>query len=286
LGRFKFIFVPLSAGSPSTSPKTFAPLFAFIWPSYLAADAGGDRGLAVRQAEAEGLGHGRESPQVRGGTVAGFLASLAVCLAVVYARPPMPWVGLAVVISLSNTLLELFSPRGRTTSPWPPRTRCSAWASESSSTETGSVRAVRDLDPLHPPAGERDHQGGEDEESRDRQPGGVGSVTTVKRLKMPFMGSSTGKAASGRVTLRCLSQAGSAPFTPSRTRAHPGHGRVLEEQAEGQEDRAIARQARRTTRRSRRDGPGPDLGQGPAPRRCPYIRSTEAVTPSRTRGRS
>ena len=47
------------------------------------------------------------------GTVAGFLASLAVCLSVVFARDlPLPWVFLAVVISLSNALLELFSPRG------------------------------------------------------------------------------------------------------------------------------------------------------------------------------
>ena len=47
------------------------------------------------------------------GTVAGFVASLAVCLAIVFARGlPSPWIGLAVVISLSNTLLELFSPRG------------------------------------------------------------------------------------------------------------------------------------------------------------------------------
>jgi dolichol kinase len=47
------------------------------------------------------------------GTVAGFLASLAVCLAVVFGRHlPMSWVVLGVVISLSNTLLELFSPRG------------------------------------------------------------------------------------------------------------------------------------------------------------------------------
>jgi hypothetical protein len=45
--------------------------------------------------------------------VAGFVASLAVCLAVVFSRHlPMSWAILAVVISLSNTLLELFSPRG------------------------------------------------------------------------------------------------------------------------------------------------------------------------------
>jgi dolichol kinase len=46
-------------------------------------------------------------------TVAGFLASLALCLAVVFGQHlPLMWVFLALVISLSNTLLELFSPRG------------------------------------------------------------------------------------------------------------------------------------------------------------------------------
>jgi hypothetical protein len=114
-GTFKFVFVPLSARlALHFPPETFAPLFAFIWPSYLAADA---------SAEIVGSLFGNQKLRVRGmgevnrksvaGTVAGFVASLAVCLAIVYARHlPMPWVGLAVVISLSNTLLELFSPRG------------------------------------------------------------------------------------------------------------------------------------------------------------------------------
>ena len=47
------------------------------------------------------------------GTWACFLGSLAVCLALVRAGGLGPaWVGLAVVVSLSNTALELFSPRG------------------------------------------------------------------------------------------------------------------------------------------------------------------------------
>ena len=47
------------------------------------------------------------------GTVAAFLASLTLCLWVVQSQGlPLPWVALAVVISVSNTLLELLSPRG------------------------------------------------------------------------------------------------------------------------------------------------------------------------------
>jgi dolichol kinase len=48
-----------------------------------------------------------------GGTVSGFVAALVLCLWIVIGRGlPAPWLGLAVVIAVSNTVLELFSPRG------------------------------------------------------------------------------------------------------------------------------------------------------------------------------
>jgi hypothetical protein len=48
-----------------------------------------------------------------GGTVSGFAAALVFCLWIVIGRGlPAPWIGLAIVIAVSNTLLELFSPRG------------------------------------------------------------------------------------------------------------------------------------------------------------------------------
>jgi dolichol kinase len=114
-GTFKFIFVPLSARlALHFPPETFAPLFAFIWPSYLAADACAEiAGSLFGKQKLKVWGMGEVNRKSIEGTVAGFAASLAVCLAVVFARGlPLPWVGLAVVISLSNTLLELFSPRG------------------------------------------------------------------------------------------------------------------------------------------------------------------------------
>ena len=44
---------------------------------------------------------------------AGFVAALVFCLGIVVGRGlPAPWIGLAIVIAISNTLLELFSPRG------------------------------------------------------------------------------------------------------------------------------------------------------------------------------
>ena len=112
---FKFIFVPLSIRlAAHFPPETFAALFAFIWPSYLAADALAEiAGSLFGKQKLKVWGMGEVNRKSIEGTVAGFVASLAVCLAVVFSRHlPMPWVGLAVVISLSNTLLELFSPRG------------------------------------------------------------------------------------------------------------------------------------------------------------------------------
>jgi hypothetical protein len=112
---FKFIFVPLSIRlAAHFPPATFAPLFAFIWVSYLAADGSAEiAGSLFGKQKLKVWGMGEVNRKSVEGTVAGFVASLAVCLAVVFARHlPMSWVGLAVVISLSNTLLELFSPRG------------------------------------------------------------------------------------------------------------------------------------------------------------------------------
>ena len=48
-----------------------------------------------------------------GGTVSGFVAALVFCLWIVLGHGlPSPWIGLAIVIAISNTVLELFSPRG------------------------------------------------------------------------------------------------------------------------------------------------------------------------------
>jgi dolichol kinase len=67
--------------------------------------------------------YGRQSIRVRGvgdvnrksigGTVTGFVGCLVFCLWVVLGQGlPTRWVVLAVVISLSNSLVELYSPRG------------------------------------------------------------------------------------------------------------------------------------------------------------------------------
>jgi hypothetical protein len=112
---FKFVMVPLSVPLAARfPPETFAALFAFIWPSYLAADALSEIvGSLFGKQKLKVWGIGEVNRKSVEGTLAGFLGSLTLCLAVVASQGlPPAWLGLAVVISVSNTVLELWSPRG------------------------------------------------------------------------------------------------------------------------------------------------------------------------------
>ena len=112
---FKFVMVPVGIQLAAVyEPREFAAVFALIWGSYIAADA---------LAEVGGSLFGRQNIRVRGigdinrksieGTITGFAGSLIFCLWVVLSHGFAPaWIGLAIVISVSNTLLELYSPRG------------------------------------------------------------------------------------------------------------------------------------------------------------------------------
>ena len=112
---FKFIMVPLGARLTALfPPQTFAALFAMIWGSYMAADGLSEVGGALfgkQKLKVPGIGDvNRKSV---GGTLSGFAGALVLCLWVVLRQHlPAPWIGLAIAISTSNTLLELFSPRG------------------------------------------------------------------------------------------------------------------------------------------------------------------------------
>jgi hypothetical protein len=76
---FKFIFVPLSLRlAAHFPPETFAPLFAFIWVSYLAADGTAEiAGALFGKQKLKVWGMGEVNRKSIEGTVAGFLASLA-----------------------------------------------------------------------------------------------------------------------------------------------------------------------------------------------------------------
>jgi hypothetical protein len=112
---FKFVMVPIGARLVLLFPPSeFAAVFAMIWGSYIAADA---------LAEIGGSLFGRQRIRVWGigdvnrksiaGTLWGFGGSLALCAWVVLSlHLPAPWLALAVIVSISNSILELFSPRG------------------------------------------------------------------------------------------------------------------------------------------------------------------------------
>jgi hypothetical protein len=112
---FKFVMVPLGAKLATVyPPNQFAIVFALIWGSYIACDALAEIGGSLFGKQTLRVwGIGDVNRKSVGGTVSGFAGSLALCLWVVLANElPAPWIGLAVVISISNTALELFSPRG------------------------------------------------------------------------------------------------------------------------------------------------------------------------------
>lgn len=112
---FKFVMVPIGARLATVfQPSEFAVVFALIWGSYIAADAMAEIGGSLFGKQTIRVwGIGDINRKSWGGTVSAFAGSLAICLWAVTANGlPAPWIGLAVVISISNALLELCSPRG------------------------------------------------------------------------------------------------------------------------------------------------------------------------------
>ena len=112
---FKFILVPVGARLAVVyEPGEFAAVFAMIWGSYLAADAMAEIGGSLFGKQTLRVwGIGDINRKSVGGTVSGFVGSLVLCLCVVLAHGlPASWIGLALVLSISNSTLELASPRG------------------------------------------------------------------------------------------------------------------------------------------------------------------------------
>src|SRR5688500_3856731 len=111
---FKFVMVPIGAQLARVySPNEFAAVFALIWGSYIVADALAEIGGALYGKQAIRVwGIGDVNRKSIGGTVSGFVGSLVFCVWIVIGHGfPAPWIFLAVLIALSNSLLELFSPR-------------------------------------------------------------------------------------------------------------------------------------------------------------------------------
>jgi hypothetical protein len=112
---FKFIMVPLGAELAATfPPHAYGALFAIVWISYLGSDALSEIvGSLWGRQKLRVWGVGEVNRKSVAGTAACFLGSLAICLWLVHANGlGLPWVALAVAVSISNTAFELFSPRG------------------------------------------------------------------------------------------------------------------------------------------------------------------------------
>jgi dolichol kinase len=112
---FKFVMVPIGLRLASIYPKAeFAPLYAFIWGSYIVSDAFSEIvGALFGKQRLRVWGLGDVNRKSVAGTVACFASSLLFCLWVVSANGlAAPWIALAVLVSVSNTAFELFSPRG------------------------------------------------------------------------------------------------------------------------------------------------------------------------------
>jgi dolichol kinase len=112
---FKFVMVPIGAQLALVfAPGEFAVVFALIWGSYMVTDTLAEVGGSLFGKQSIRVwGIGDVNRKSIGGTLSGFVGALIFCLWVVLAHGLTgPWIGLAIVISVSNTLLELFSPRG------------------------------------------------------------------------------------------------------------------------------------------------------------------------------
>jgi hypothetical protein len=112
---FKFIMLPIGVQLSRIFPAgQFPLLFALIWGSYLVTDTLAEVGGSLfGNQRIRVWGIGDVNRKSIGGTVSGFAGALVFCLAMVLAHGLSgPWIALAAVIAISNTVLELFSPRG------------------------------------------------------------------------------------------------------------------------------------------------------------------------------
>jgi dolichol kinase len=107
--------VPLGRRLASVyTPSQFASVFALIWGSYIVADALAEIGGSLfGKQQIRVLGIGDVNRKSIGGTVSGFVGALMFCLWIVTSHGlPTPWIGLAIAIAASNTIIELYAPRG------------------------------------------------------------------------------------------------------------------------------------------------------------------------------
>jgi hypothetical protein len=112
---FKFVMVPIGIELQSLYPSNTLPvLFILIWGSYIVSDSFAEIvGSLFGKQKLRVWGLGDINRKSVAGTWATFLSALAFSVCVVLVNGLSgPWLLLALAIAVSNTLLELFSPRG------------------------------------------------------------------------------------------------------------------------------------------------------------------------------
>lgn len=111
---FKFVLVPIGARLADLfSPAQFAVVFALIWGSYLVTDAAAEiGGSLIGRQRIRVVGLGDSNRKSVAGTICGLAVGLTFCLTVVLSNGLTgPWIGLAITIAVSSSILELVSPR-------------------------------------------------------------------------------------------------------------------------------------------------------------------------------
>ena len=112
---FKFVMVPIGAQLAALySPQHFALVFMLIWGSYMVTDTLSEVGGALYGTQKiRVIGLGDVNRKSIAGTLTGFIGGLVLCVSLVGAHSPGgAWFGLAATIAVSNSVLELWSPRG------------------------------------------------------------------------------------------------------------------------------------------------------------------------------
>jgi len=112
---FKFVMVPIGIQLAAVFPRhEFAPVFALIWGSYMATDTCAEVfGSLFGKQRIRVWGIGDVNRKSVAGIVGGFLAALTLGVLVVTANGlGSSWLVLVLVLAISTTLLELYSPRG------------------------------------------------------------------------------------------------------------------------------------------------------------------------------
>jgi len=112
---FKFAMLPIGSGLAAVySREEFALVFALIWGGYVVTDALAEIGGSLfGKQRIRVWGIGDVNRKSVGGLVSGLAGALVFCIGMVVSYGlPAPWIGLAVAVAMSSSVLELVSLRG------------------------------------------------------------------------------------------------------------------------------------------------------------------------------